>query len=223
MQVAFGAAFLAGLLSVTSPCVLPLIPVYAAYLAGSQAQNRWHLIGQSALFVFGFSLVFIALGATATALGATLAAHAILVERIGGGLVIVFGLVTLGVLPVAWFWRTVRAQTMRPGGGALGAFILGLAFAAGWTPCVGPILATILLLAAATHTAVQGALLLAVYSIGLGVPFVVLAVIATPLMATLRSQPSFLVWSERAAGLLMLVLGTAMAFGLFGRLAGISF
>jgi cytochrome c-type biogenesis protein len=222
LHVALWAAFAAGLLSVVSPCVLPLVPVYAAYLAGDAAPKGrpWRTFGRGLLFVLGFSVVFVALGATATELGRILSSHAILLEKVAGGLIVAFGLVLVGAVPLRALLRTVRIDA-RPGSGPLGSFVLGLAFAAGWTPCVGPILTSILLLAATVHTAGEGAMLLAVYALGLAVPFLALAALAGPLTARIRAWSPYLAWSERAAGVLLMAMGAAMAMGLFGRLASL--
>lgn len=223
MNVALGAAFAAGLLSIASPCVFPLLPVYLGYLAGDDvagpSRHGLRLVGHALAFVLGFSVLFVALGATATALGGFVAAQTVLFERIGGAIIIVFGLVLLGVVRIPALERTamLRARRRR---GAGGAFLLGLAFSAGWTPCVGPILATILIIAGQVHEAVRGAILLAVYAAGLGVPFLVLAAVAGIAAPRLPALGRYLPWAERAGGALLIVLGMVMGLGYFGRLVG---
>ncbi|MCL6596582.1 MAG: cytochrome c biogenesis protein CcdA [Firmicutes bacterium] len=223
MNVALGAAFLAGLASIASPCVLPLLPVYLGYLAGDRELGRRgaaaSLLLRALAFVAGFSLLFVALGATATALGAFLAARTLLFERLGGAVIVAFGLFLLGLWRPAALNRSAVWRP-RPGAGAAGAFVLGLAFAAGWTPCVGPILATILVIAGQLGQAGRGALLLATYSAGLGLPFLAAAAAAGWATARLPRLGPYLVWAERAGGVLLVALGTVMGLGLFGRLVG---
>jgi cytochrome c-type biogenesis protein len=225
VNVALGAAFLAGLASIASPCVFPLLPVYLGYLAGDDVAGvggrgaGGRLLGHSAAFVLGFSLLFVALGATATALGALIARESVLFERLGGLVIVLFGLGLLGVVRLPGLGRTVAVRPRRrPGAG--GAFLLGLAFAAGWTPCVGPILATILIIAGQVHEALRGAVLLAAYSAGLGVPFLLLAAAAGLAAARVPRLDRYLPWAERAGGALLVALGAVMGLGLFGRLVG---
>lgn len=223
MNIAFGAAFAAGLLSIASPCVFPLLPVYLGYLSGDEvagAPRRGpRLIGHALAFVAGFSMLFAALGATATSIGAFLAAQSVLLERLGGLVIILFGLALLGLVRVPALARGVRLPVGRRTG-AGGAFLLGLAFAAGWTPCVGPILATILVLASQVHDALRGAVLLLVYAAGLGMPFLALAALAGFTTARLPRLGRYLPWAERAGGVLLVGLGLVMGLGLFGRLVG---
>lgn len=223
MNVALGAAFAAGLISIASPCVFPLLPVYLGYLSGDEVQSGARagprLVGHALAFVAGFSVLFAALGATATGIGAFLAAESVLLERLGGIVIVVFGLGLLGVLRVPMLAREARAHIGRRRG-AGGAFLLGLAFAAGWTPCVGPILATILVLASQVHEAVRGAVLLLVYAAGLGVPFLALAALAAFTTARLPRLDRYLPWAERAGGVLLVGLGVVMGLGMFGRLVG---
>jgi cytochrome c-type biogenesis protein len=223
VNVAFGAAFAAGLLSIASPCVFPLLPVYLGYLSGDDIADRpgaggrlvWHALA----FVAGFSTLFAALGATATRIGTFLAAQTVLLERAGGLVIILFGLGLLGLVRLPLLTQDARLQLPRRGG-AGGAFLLGLAFAAGWTPCVGPILATILVLASQVHAALRGAMLLLVYAAGLGVPFLVLAGLAGFTSARMPRLGRYLPWAERAGGVLLVGLGLVMGLGLFGRLVG---
>jgi cytochrome c-type biogenesis protein len=184
------AAFAAGLLSFISPCVLPLIPGYISYISGitledmqgtpagggaAAAVSRGRILASSAAFVLGFSLVFVSLGASASALGQLLLPRLALLGRIAGAIIILFGLHTMGVLRMGWLYSEKRIQTRAKPAGFLGAGLVGVAFAFGWTPCIGPILAGILAIAAAQETVLQGALLLAVYSLGLGIPFLITA------------------------------------------------
>lgn len=212
-------AFLAGLLSFASPCVLPLTPVYIAQLVGpgiwqvsSAEQHERQRIRRVALatalaFVGGFSLAFIALGATASELGSLLAAHATLLRQIGGGALIVLGLYLTGLLPLPWLDRTRRIPLRMGKPGYATSFVVGLIFALGWTPCVGPILAGILALAAQSGTLSAGVLLLAVYALGLGLPFLALGLAfdrLAPLLGRLRRWSRLI---EALTGLLLVLMG----------------
>ncbi|MHB1487436.1 MAG: cytochrome c biogenesis CcdA family protein [Acidimicrobiales bacterium] len=175
-------AVVAGLVSFSSPCVLPLLPGYVSFISAlptaelDRAGARMVVLRSSLAFVGGFTLVFTALGVSLALLGAAAARFVPLVVRITGLGVIVMGLAMAGWLRVPWLWRERRMDLARFAKGPRGAFAVGMAFAAGWTPCIGPVLATILAAAAATGTATWGAILLVLYSLGLGVPFIAVAV-----------------------------------------------
>lgn len=175
-------AFVAGIISFTSPCCLPLLPGYVSFISGlpvvelEPAQARTVILRSSLLFVAGFTVVFTTLGIAAGLLGSLVARDLPLIVRVAGIGVIVLGLSMAGVLRIPLIYRERRFGLTRLSSGPKAAFGVGMAFAAGWTPCIGPVLATILATAAAAHTAAWGALLLALYSLGLGVPFVGLAV-----------------------------------------------
>jgi cytochrome c-type biogenesis protein len=218
----FGA-FLAGLLSFFSPCVLPLMPIYVAQLVGpsvwrtertslNHSSLRRVTLLHAAAFVGGFSLVFIALGATASALGAFLAGHAELLRQIGGALLIVFGLYVAGVLRIPLLGRE-RRFSLRFGQASYPAsFVVGMAFGLGWTPCVGPILAGILLIAAQAATLQYGVLLLAVYSLGLGIPFLALGIGFETIAPRLKRLSPYLPLIERGTGVLLILLGVVIFF-----------
>jgi len=163
-------ALAAGILSFTSPCTLPLVPGYLGYMSGV-GSRRGRTLAAAAMFVLGFTIVFTALGAGASALGSTILAHKVLLTRVAGILIIALGLFVLGLIRSGWLLgeRRPLLGKIRPGPG--GAFVLGLAFAAGWTPCIGPMLGAILTLAAARATLSGGVFLLMLYSLGLGIPF----------------------------------------------------
>lgn len=177
------AAFAAGFLSFISPCVLPLIPGYISFVSGAslddmragQAAPRRHVLLTSLAFVLGFSLVFIALGASATAIGRFIFERQPLLSKIAGALIIVFGLHMMGVFRLRVLEIEKRAHTQRKPAGPLGALFVGIAFAFGWTPCIGPILAGILVVAGSRDTVTEGVVLLAAYSLGLGIPFLLTA------------------------------------------------
>jgi cytochrome c-type biogenesis protein len=217
-------AFLAGVLSFLSPCVLPLVPTYLAYVGGGavNAGNgaRMLLMRNALLFVLGFSLVFIAMGASASALGSTLRDHRETLTTAGGVIVIFFGLVMLGVIRFPWLYRDTRMQI---GGDTnprtpWGATLLGMAFAFGWTPCIGPVLGSILAAAGASGTLSTGVGLLTAYAAGLAVPFLLAAVAIEPFTRASRKLSRFLPWVERGAGVLLLVVGVMLVTGTFTQL-----
>lgn len=178
-NVTLVAAFVAGFLSFISPCVLPLIPGYISFISGASLEDmragqgaaRRQVLISSLAFVVGFSLVFIALGASATAIGRFVFDKQPILSKIAGALIIVFGLHMMGVFRLGFLENEKRAQARRKPAGPLGALLVGIAFAFGWTPCIGPILAGILVVAGSRDTIGEGVLLLAIYSLGLGVPF----------------------------------------------------
>jgi cytochrome c-type biogenesis protein len=188
-QVTLLAAFVAGFLSFISPCVLPLIPGYVSFVSGmsleemrgtgnpaAAAASRRQVLLTSLSFVIGFSLVFIALGASASAIGKFLVDKLPLLGKIAGIVIIVFGLHTMGVFRIAMLETEKRVKTQRKPAGPLGAVLVGIAFAFGWTPCIGPILGGILVVAGSKETVAEGVALLAVYSLGLGIPFMLTSV-----------------------------------------------
>lgn len=216
------AALLAGMLSFLSPCVLPLVPPYLAYLTGTSVERladaeagpaaRRQTIAAALLFVLGFSTVFVALGASASAVGALLRAYSGQLAVVAGIAIIVMGLHFLGLTPIAWLMREKRLAIAKPVG-LWGAYLMGLAFALGWTPCIGPILAAILAIAASEATLAKGAAMLAVYSLGLGVPFVAAAFAVAPFAAALRRFRARLGLVEKAMGGLLVLTGIAFLTG----------
>jgi cytochrome c-type biogenesis protein len=202
------AAAAAGTLSFLSPCVLPLVPPYLVYLTGTSLERfaeaepkprvRRDTLAAALLFVVGFSTVFVALGASASAIGAVLRTYSSELAILAGIAIIVMGLHFLGLTPIAWLMR---------------AYLMGLAFALGWTPCIGPILAAILAIAAAEATVVKGAGLLAVYSLGLGVPFVIAALAVEPFAAFLARFRPHLGLVEKVMGGLLVLTGIAFLTG----------
>jgi len=216
------AALAAGMLSFLSPCVLPLVPPYLVYLTGtslerladaeSEPRVRRETLAAAFLFVLGFSTVFVALGASASAIGAVLRAYSSQLAVLAGIAIIVMGLHFLGLTPIAWLMREKRLAVAKPVG-LWGAYLMGLAFALGWTPCIGPILAAILAVAAAEATVLKGAGLLAVYSLGLGVPFVVAAFAVEPFAAFLSRFRAYLGVVEKVMGGLLVLTGIAFLTG----------
>lgn len=222
MDVTIIAALVAGMLSFLSPCVLPLVPPYLVYLTGTslerladaetEPQVRRETIAAAVLFVLGFSTVFIALGASASAIGGLLRIYAGPLSILAGIGIIAMGLHFLGLTPIAWLMREKRLEMTKPVG-LWGAYLMGLAFALGWTPCIGPILAAILAVAASETTLAQGAGLLAVYSLGLGVPFLVAALAVEPFAAFLARFRAHLGLVEKAMGGLLVLTGIAFLTG----------
>lgn len=214
-------ALLAGVLSFLSPCVLPLVPSYLAYVGGSAAESpgdkrqRWVALRNSLLFILGFSLVFIALGASASAVGVLLRSYRSFLIVLGGLLVVVFGLVMLGVLRLPVLYRDTRRQTTGDSSSPWGAVLLGMAFAAGWTPCIGPVLGGILTLAGASGTLSQGVLLLASYALGLAVPFLLAAIMLERFLKFSAGFRRFLPWVERVSGGVLLLVGLLMVTGYY--------
>jgi cytochrome c-type biogenesis protein len=217
-------AFVAGLLSFLSPCVLPLVPSYVGFLTGMtlgemEGRRRTALL-HALLFVGGFSLVFILLGASATALGRALRYYQELLQIIGGLLIIAFGLLCLGVFKPAWLVQERRLQLEQKPVGFLGSALVGMAFGAGWTPCIGPVLGAILGLAATSGDVSRGMLLLAVYSAGLAVPFLIAAVAVEHFLDWFQRFRKYLPWVMRVSGAMLVLVGVLLVSGEFTRLAG---
>ena len=218
-------AFVAGLLSFLSPCVLPLVPSYLSFLTGAsgiaELGARRHLaLLHALLFVAGFTLIFVALGATATELGRLLKDEQRWLERVGGALIIVFGLYSLGVLRIGVLAREARFQLADKPLGFLGSVLVGVAFGAGWTPCIGPILGSILLYASTRADLAQGLALLLAYSLGLAIPFLIAAWALESFLAWFRRFRRYMAWVERVAGALLIVVGVLMLAGSFTMLSG---
>ncbi len=221
------AALLAGLVSFLSPCVLPLVPPYLVYLAGASLERlaeakpesrvRRETLLAAVLFVGGFSTVFVTLGASASAIGTLVRSYWTELGFLAGIVIIVMGLHFLGITPIRLLYREKRMEMPKPVG-LWGAYVMGLAFAAGWTPCIGPILATILAIAASEATVAKGAGLLAVYSLGLGVPFIIAAFAVEPFAAFLTRFRTHLGLMERIMGGLLVLTGIAFLAGFFTEL-----
>jgi cytochrome c-type biogenesis protein len=226
-QLGMAAAFGAGLLSFLSPCVLPLIPAYLSLMTGLTASElsdsempKARILVPALLFVLGFSIVFVALGASASVLGQFLMQYRVVVERIAGVLVIAFGVLMLGVIRVPWLYGEARVDVGRARSFGRGAsLVMGMAFAAGWTPCVGPILGSILALAGSSGNVATGSMLLLAYSLGLGVPFVAVAVLFSRMMPVVRWVARRSLVINRVAGSVLIVVGALIFTGRLGVLA----
>jgi cytochrome c-type biogenesis protein len=220
----FVVAFAAGVLSFLSPCVLPLVPSYVGFLTGmtlDQVTTRRRVaLLHALLFVGGFSLVFILLGASATALGRALNHYQVWLQRIGGVLIIGFGLLCLGVFNPGLLSQERRFHLERKPVGFLGSLLVGMAFAAGWTPCIGPVLGAILGLAATSADVGHGMLLLAVYSAGLALPFLLAAIAVDSFLDWFQRFRRFIPWVMRISGVMLVLVGSLLVTGEFTRLAG---
>lgn len=215
-QVSIVAALLGGLISFLSPCVLPMLPAYVGYLTGTslndleqapEASYRWLALTRSLGFICGFTVVFIVLGASASLLGKLLGSYRYLLRQIGGVLIFFFGLHLTGLLPIKWLYYQKRPEVTLGPKGFFSAMVMGMAFAAGWTPCVGPILSAILLYAGASGTVGQGMLLLAIYSLGLGVPFLLTALAINRFLLLFRRFSRYLGYVTLFSGALLMGMG----------------
>jgi len=223
-------AFSAGLLSFLSPCVLPLVPSYATFITGMSldelrdaetTRTRRAVLVHGVLFVLGFTLVFMILGASATFLGSLLAYASRWVERAGGVLLILFGLYLLGVLRLPGAGREWRMHLADKPVGYLGTLLVGITFGAGWTPCIGPVLGGILTLAATRGSMMEGMGLLGVYSAGLAIPFLLSTVLIERFLTTFKRIRQWLPWINRVSGAMLLVLGVLLFTGSFSTLSAL--
>jgi cytochrome c-type biogenesis protein len=221
VDVSLPVAALGGLISFLSPCVLPLVPPYLSYLAGTtvgelsagQDRNvRRRAMIAALLFVAGFTTVFVLLGATASALGQAVRQHLDVLSTIAGIAIIVMGLHFLGVFRIGLLYREARLQVSRPAS-LWGAYVMGLAFAFGWTPCIGPILAAILAVAGTEASVGRGALLLAIYSAGLGIPFILAAFAMKPLVGLMAGLKARFALVEQTMGVLLVLTGVGFLSG----------
>jgi cytochrome c-type biogenesis protein len=217
------AAFAAGFLSFVSPCVLPLIPGYISFVSGisveemrsdaTPATSRLQVFLTSLAFVIGFSIVFVALGASATAIGKLMFAKLPLLSKIAGAVLIVFGLHTMGLFRLAFLETEKRVHAQRKPAGPLGALLVGVAFAFGWTPCIGPILGGILAIAGSKSSVGEGITLLAVYSLGLGIPFLLTSLAINQFFGAAKRIRRYYHGIELASGALLIVIGVLIVTG----------
>ena len=225
MNVSMGAAVLAGVLSFLSPCVLPLVPPYLVYMSGvsledltdpntqGKGQHRNRVMLSSLVFVLGFTTVFVLLGATASALGQVLRVNLPLLSQIAGVAIIIMGLHFMGVFRFNVLMREARYQTTQDAASLAGAYVMGLAFAFGWTPCIGPVLAAILSVAGSTESVGRGMALLALYSLGLGIPFMIAAFSVDSFLGFSRKFRRHMVTLERVMGGLLVLTGIMFLTG----------
>lgn len=228
IAISLPLAFLAGLVSFLSPCVLPLVPSYIVFVSGmsldeladgTRTDARRAAAFHAALFGLGFLLVFMTLGAAATAAGQTFNRFLPIISRAGGGLLIVFGLYLAGVLRLPAMAREWRLHMAKKPGGALGSIAVGIVFGAGWTPCIGPILASILFYAANESTVLQGTTLLAAYGLGLALPFFVAAVGFNWFLTSVAAMRRWVGPLQKMSGILLVVIGILLLTGSFASLS----
>lgn len=225
-NVTLATAFLAGIISFISPCVLPIVPGYISFVSGVSLQElksnldideekRRRLLRQvglnSVFFVLGFSVVFVVMGASATYIGNWFAANRTVLARVAGVVIIIFGLHTMGLTPIKWLNYEKRFQTQKKPVGFAGSFLIGLAFAFGWSPCIGPILAGVLALAATQDTVAQGVWLLVAYSLGLGVPFIATGLATNRFLDLFDRVKNHMRFIEITAGVLLVAVGILVA------------
>lgn len=220
-------ALTAGVLSFLSPCVLPIIPPYLAYMGGismsdlieGQSRSRRPAVIASAFFVLGLSTVFLILGFTASAFGRFFLQNQVLFGQIAGVVIIIFGLHFIGVFRIPLLMREARLDAGDRGGSAFGAYILGLAFAFGWTPCIGPILGAILSLSAQEESITRGTILMAFYAAGLGLPFILSAMFINRAMSVMNRLKHHMGLIEKTMGALLVLVGVMMLTGAFSRMS----
>lgn len=227
LEIGVAVAFAAGVLSFLSPCVLPLVPSYLSFISGVGLEEleeggggvRRTAFLHSLFFVLGFSLIFLALGASATVVGRLLREYQVWIARIGGAVIVLFGLYLVGLRPGMFLQRERRIHLRDKPLGYLGSTLVGLTFGAGWSPCIGPILGGILTFAATRQTMTDGLVLLGFYSAGLAVPFLVSSVALSWFLATFQRFKKWIPWVERISGLLLIVVGMLLMSGRFTTLA----
>lgn len=219
-------ALVAGIISFLSPCVLPIVPPYLAYMSGvslndmsDAADGRRRAVIAALFFVLGLSTVFLILGFTASAFGAFFLQNQILFAQVSGVVIIVFGLHFLGLFRIPFLDQEARLDAGDKGGSSFGAYVLGLAFAFGWTPCIGPQLGAILSLAASEASVSRGTLLLGIYAAGLGIPFLLAAMFITRAMGMMNRIKRHMKTIERVMGGLLVLVGLAMVTGAFSNFA----
>lgn len=229
LEITFAGALIAGLLSFLSPCVLPLVPAYLSYISGisvdalktERPDVRRRAMVQSLWFIAGFSLIFIALGASATLIGQWLLGNLQVLGKVAGIIIFVFGLHYTGLIRIPFLMMDAHLNTNKvTGGHAVGSLMLGSAFAFGWTPCVGPILGAILAMAGAQDHVLQGTALLAVYSIGLGIPFLLAAFATNHFIHWMQDFRRYLHMVEVFSGVLLMLVGLLIFLGSFSTLSG---
>ena len=216
-QLSIFLTFAAGLLSFVSPCVLPLVPSYVTYITGltfeditsnkDRARIRFITITNSLAFIAGFTFIFVLFGASATYIGKLLLTYQEVIQKIGGILIVLFGLYIMGALKLNFLSSEKKIHLENKPGGYLGSFVIGMAFAAGWTPCVGPILGSILLYASTTGSVAKGMGLLAVYSLGLGLPLFISALAINTFISTFKVIARYMRWITIVSGVFLIIVG----------------
>ncbi len=223
-DISYPGVLLAGILTFLSPCILPIVPPYLAYLGGitldqidvegqTDRAKALKVFRAAVFFVLGFTTVFVAMGLAASAIGRFVGDNIDILATVAGVLIIVLGLHFIGVFRIGFLFREARFQVDRKPAGAAGGYVIGLAFAFGWTPCVGPVLTGILMMAAGKETALEGGFLLGVYALGIGVPFLIAALFAGTFLRFMKRFRRFIPWVERALGALLIATGILFITG----------
>lgn len=230
-EVTYFGAFIAGLLSFMSPCVLPLIPSYITYITGLsfadlQSEHPSHKVRQTAMlhslaFILGFTVVFVLLGASATFIGSFLNQHAGFLRKAGGILIVLLGVHVTGLIPITMLLGEKRVTIHRKPAGFAGTFLVGIAFAAGWTPCIGPILAAILMVAATEDSVYHGIVLLLIYSLGLGIPFFLSSLAMHQFIVAFQRFKKYIRLFEICTGVFLVLVGVMIYFNWLSRLSGV--
>lgn len=209
-----GISFIAGVLSFLSPCILPLIPIYISYITGisvkqlqEEPKNTLKILIISLFFIAGFTLVFVLMGITATAIGNFILKNKNILRIIGGIIIVIFGFHLTGILKIKKLYTQKRIVFKNEKTGYLSSFLLGIAFSAGWTPCVGPVLSSILIIAANEKTILRGTLLLFFYSIGIGIPFLITSLLLNKILSFFNKIKKYYKTIEIITGLLLIILG----------------
>ena len=226
-NITYPAALLAGLLSFFSPCILPLIPAYFSFITGlsldelteNKKETRKKVILSTFFYVAGFSFIFILFGASASFLGGLAAQYAWVVQYIGGGIILVFGLHLLGIINIKGFNFEKRIHVKEKPLHLMGTFVIGMAFGAGWSPCIGPLLGSILIVAGNQDTVLNGILLLAVYSAGLALPFLVISFFINSILEIMKRAKKLIKVINTVSGILLIVIGLLLIFDKFRFLA----
>lgn len=213
-------AFLEGIITFVSPCLLPMLPVYISYFAGGE-NNRKRTLCNALAFIAGFTVVFLALGAFAGTVGAALQRYKTAVNLVTGGIVVIFGLNFSGILKIGFLNRTKKPDVQIKPEGIVSTFLFGMIFSIGWTPCVGAFLGSALMLASDRGTMGEGLLMLLLYSMGLGIPFLASALLLDRLKETFRFIKRNYLWINRICGIFLIIVGISMMTGLLGRLLAI--
>lgn len=223
MDVSFWGAFIAGIISFLSPCILPIIPPYLCFLAGMSLDQLTgeekvagafgRVMGGAVAFVLGFGTVFVLLGWTANIVGQYLVEYSRALSVVAGLVIVTMGLHFLGFLRISLLYRQARVEVEKKPAGLIGSYLVGLAFAFGWTPCVGPVLASILFVAGAEESAAEGALLLGAYAAGIGIPFLIAAAFAGPFLMFMKKFARHMGTVEKIMGLLLIITGILIMTG----------
>lgn len=213
-------AFLEGIITFVSPCLLPMLPVYISYFAGGE-NNRKRTFCNALAFIAGFTVVFLALGAFAGTVGAALQRYKTAVNLVTGGIVVIFGLNFSGILKIGFLNKTKKPDIQIKPGNIASTFLFGMIFSIGWTPCVGAFLGSALMLASERGTMAEGLLMLLLYSMGLGIPFLASALLLDRLKETFQFIKRNYLWINRICGIFLIIVGISMMTGLFGRLLAV--